>query len=586
MAIDDLLRESLRGEPTALADPDGWDDVRARGASIRRRRSIGRGATAVVTAAALVVGVLLVVDRDDTRREVATAPSSSDIVAALDDGRVVVLDSDDGRVLRTLFTSSGGEGWANGLSAAPDGSIYLGLHTPPQPPTCASADPPQIVHIDGSGNWLGEGIVGMQPLVSPDGRYVAYAGSDAPADACGPFTNLVVRDVKTGTEHRIEGDGKASFIAPRAWSSDSRKLAYYTEALPDITLREVDVSAGGLNAPDRTTEVLGNGFSYLPDGSLISAYPGAGSHIAVVDRETGQAGRVVTDTEAPSAFLNATDPTGTRFLLTGPLGDFPDGWNLYEAHAGDPHLNKLAEHVRWATWLPAQRATPTPTPGASTEVVAVVGHNTEGDRLVVLSAEDGHEIRTLAEGIGITLGGIAATPDGNTAYFARLRQGLPCSVIEIARVPLAGGAVETVVSPGSHPVVSPDGRTLAYARSSPPDACASGGTIALRDLASGQEREINLGPIVQPWSWSPDGTQIAVGTREGEQFSAVTTFGIADLRPTAFLDLPSAAAAATYLPDGRLVVAFLDDATGGHRLLTYDAAGAVTGTLFETSTSG
>jgi hypothetical protein len=53
------------------------------------------------------------------------------------------------------------------------------------------------------------------------------------------------------------------------------------------------------------------------------------------------------------------------------------------------------------------------------------------------------------------------------------------------------------------------------------------------------------------------------------------------------LDISSVADDATYLPDGRLVVAFLDDATGGHRLVTYDGlTGAPIETIFAASTSG
>jgi dipeptidyl aminopeptidase/acylaminoacyl peptidase len=584
MAIDDLLRESLRGEPTALADPDGWDDVRARGASIRRRRSIGRGATAVVTAAALVVGVLLVVDHDDTRRSVATTPPGSEIVAAID-GRVEVLSAADGRVVRTLAEAPFGQSGlgATAVAPTPDGStVYF-----ERGEQCGFR--PSIWRVSTTGGPA-EQITdtGRSPVVSPDGRSLAYATSSAdPPGDCGPFDVLVVRDLVSGTERRLPYPQDTGTVSPLAWAPDSTRLVIFA-ATPDRdrVFASIDVTADALREVEELAEPAGNGYEFLPSGEPVTAFPSdSSSRIATFDTQTGAEQRLVAEVARPLSLVGV-DPSGESFLLEGPLADTAAGHDLYQANVGDTEPVQLAERVRSAAWLPAQRATPTPTPGASTEVVAVVGHNTEGDRLVVLSAEDGHEIRTLAEGIGITLGGIAATPDGNTAYFTRLRQGLPCSVIEIARVPLAGGAVETVVSPGSHPVVSPDGRTLAYARSSPPDACVSGGTIALRDLASGQEREINLGPIVQPWSWSPDGTQIVVGTREGEQFSAVTTFGIADLRPTAFLDLPSPAADATYLPDGRLVVAFLDDATGGHRLLTYDAAGAVTGTLFETSTSG
>ena len=96
------------------------------------------------------------------------------------------------------------------------------------------------------------------------------------------------------------------------------------------------------------------------------------------------------------------------------------------------------------------------------EIVAVQGPNNGADHLVVLDATDGHVVRTLADDIGITFGGISATPDGQTIYFARRRVALPCDRIEIASVSSAGGPVE-VIGTGISPVVSPDGTTLAYA---------------------------------------------------------------------------------------------------------------------------
>lgn len=235
---------------------------------------------------------------------------------------------------------------------------------------------------------------------------------------------------------------------------------------------------------------------------------------------------------------------------------------------------------------------------ASTEVVAVVGNNSTGDRLVVLAAEDGHEIRTLANGVGITHGGIAVTPDGKTAYFTRSRRGLPCGVSEIASVPVVGGAVETVASPASSPVLSSDGTELAYARPNDGDPCSPERSLVLRDLVSGDERM--TAPIAghwAPWAFSPEGTHVLLGYEgagDSERFRLAVTYAVSDFGTDSF-DLSSPADDGTFLPDGRLLVAFVDEGAGGHRLVTYDETQAFQGapqeraptdTLFETTSSG
>jgi hypothetical protein len=234
-------------------------------------------------------------------------------------------------------------------------------------------------------------------------------------------------------------------------------------------------------------------------------------------------------------------------------------------------------------------------PPTGREVVAVVGHNRDGDRLVVMSADDGREVRTLAEGVGVTLGGIAVTPDGSTVYFTRARHGLPCDTTEIARVPVAGGAIETVASPGASPVISPDGTELVWARPVAADPCGAMTYLSRAPLTSAGELvpEINVGfgastmSTVAPWAWSPDGGHIVAGGRDGEErWPSVATLALPWLEARVDLRLPSQADDATYLPDGRLVVAFLDEETGGHRLVTYGETGEPIETIFETTTSG
>lgn len=240
-------------------------------------------------------------------------------------------------------------------------------------------------------------------------------------------------------------------------------------------------------------------------------------------------------------------------------------------------------------------ATPTPT---NDQIVAVQGPNNGGDRLVVLSADDGRVIRTLAEDIGITFGGISATPDGQTVYFARRRTALPCDRIEIAKVPSGGGEVE-VVGAGISPLVSPDGRTLAYVRSPADDPCGPNSEIVRLSLVSGEESVFAVNEVRDgvasprvPVSWSPDGASWLVATCCADQWwSGVAVEPVGNPGGTRFLDLPTPADGATYLPDGRALVALEDsvppDGAQLHRLVTFDPeTGAQLETIFESRQNG
>ncbi|MEX1143850.1 MAG: hypothetical protein WEE69_00885 [Acidimicrobiia bacterium] len=215
------------------------------------------------------------------------------------------------------------------------------------------------------------------------------------------------------------------------------------------------------------------------------------------------------------------------------------------------------------------------------QIVAVQGPNNGGDRLVVLSADDGRVIRTLTEDVGITFGGISATPDGETVYFSRRRAALPCDRIEVAKVPSAGGDVE-VVATGTNPLVSPDGRTLEYVRSPAADPCGRRTEVISRNLETGEETvwvasEACEGcATLSPVAWSPDSARwIVAGCCANEWWSSVSVVPVGSPGDTRFLNLPTPADGATYLPDGRVLVALEDSAPPDgaqlHKLVVFES---------------
>jgi len=137
-------------------------------------------------------------------------------------------------------------------------------------------------------------------------------------------------------------------------------------------------------------------------------------------------------------------------------------------------------------------------------------------RIEVISSKTGRLIRTLAAAVGLNRGTPHPTvsPSG-TVYFDDARDVTFTAPSEqILSVPLSGGPV-AFVADGRHPVVSPNGRFLAYVTYV--DYTNGREGIAVRDLLTGVTktwRYANTGPDISALSWSPDS--------EALSFSAVT----------------------------------------------------------------
>lgn len=164
-----------------------------------------------------------------------------------------------------------------------------------------------------------------------------------------------------------------------------------------------------------------------------------------------------------------------------------------------------------------------PTTPAPLRPAALVAISTAGD-LDVLDPGSGQVERTLATGaVGDEL---SVTPDGKTVYF---EEESGCDD-EIESVPVSGG-MPTVVTTGSHPVVSPDGTELAFTREPvlgrTPDPCAGNSAetdpasfaVVVRNLSTGQEHTLPASPqvvadglprFVSHLSWASDNRHLAL----------------------------------------------------------------------------
>ena len=122
----------------------------------------------------------------------------------------------------------------------------------------------------------------------------------------------------------------------------------------------------------------------------------------------------------------------------------------------------------------------------------------------------------------------AITPDGRSVIFSARISGKTeawSTNFDLFQVPLAGGAAPVNLTPenpagDSAPVLSPDGRTLAWLAMKRPGFEADRNGIMVRDLATGRTRELAPGwdRSAEGLKWSPDGRRLyALAQDVGQQ---------------------------------------------------------------------
>jgi hypothetical protein len=602
MPIDDRLSNALERAAGSLPRTAGdWDGVR-RAAVRRRHQRRTQVSVAIATVAAVALGVVFATGNDDDRSIVTAPPTSAQVVATID-GRVVVLSGDDGEVVRTL--SEGAPDLdATRITATPDGqTVYVQRGT-----ECDSQAPPSISRMRTNGGPASEIGVGIGPLVSPDGRWLAYGAStdEAPGD-CGPFDRLVVMRLNgpnpDGSVGAYLDFTPSGYATPIAWSADSTSLAIFVNEDPaGRGFVTVGVNDAGLTEMGRITEPSANGLAYLPSGEVISAFPTEPtSRISTFDPDTGAELDLVAEITEP-LYLIDVDGSGKSFLLEGPLADTPNGHDLYRAEVGNPDPVKLAEHVKDAVWLPSASR-------SSAEILAKVIDNGV-PKLVVISATDGQVVREVAADPALgNWGGVSVTADGRMAYVTIGQPDPPtanCSsdieqIPVVASVDLSDGEVTPLLLASAGPIVSPDGRRLAY------HAGAGGCSVlpddrnpalGIMDLASDEALrpydQLGQRPYA-PIAWSQDGTRLLTEGPSGD--NRTTSYLVLDRFPfdpdPIAIEPPRRFVTAAYLPHGRLVVAYVsedDRRVGNDPLATFqvvvtDQQGNIAKRLFQTTTN-
>jgi hypothetical protein len=307
---------------------------------------------ALVAGAVTLAGIFSDGGTGTRRGVVATPPGAVSDRIAVDRGdRIDVISATDGHVVRTVTAVLGtGPG---GASVTPDGSavVYsqLGL----------SGQCPELIELPLAPGTRAHVVVpfASDPLVSPDGHWVAYAMNESCVGLGLALPNFLgITDLRSGANYRPYeqelGDHPAKFDL-LAWSPDSGRLLYNEQrAFPDgsdeKTFVLTDPPLGNGAAP---TPLPGSGpisaAAFLSNDRLLVAQPtGSGYEVLVRDVASGQAvgARFRAAGASPSAM--ALDPSGSRLLLVR-----PDGTLFVQEGTGAPRV--IAHDVQSAAWLPA-----------------------------------------------------------------------------------------------------------------------------------------------------------------------------------------------------------------------------------------
>jgi len=466
---------------------------------------------AIVLVVALVVALIARHEGSDSLRPAST-PYPSRVVVVTYDGKLQVLDSRTGHVVRTLARDVEAQNGHAGVSVSPDGRrVYFTRTTDAQcdenlDGSMEPIDEIASVSIDG-GRVRTEASNVRWPAVSPDGRYLAYSGIPNCSDA---GQSIVLKALDPSLyDRRFDGvnipSGTPGTVYGLAWASDSRHLLFhrdigstYPYVLDTATAKAVD---------DGQRVDIGDGSAvagYLGDtgyllGTSAQTSPSERGEVIAVDATSGARERTLFEYPGPWPGSDAaSDGTGRNILVSGA--------RLYRWSQGDARPTRIGSDVAAAAWVPTGRVRAVDAPS---KIVAV----TRDGRLIVASSRDGHMIRLLASDYGGN--GFTVSPDGETVYYSR-RSDRVCTnpvgdhSLDIVAVPTRGGEPTLIANDALDPQVSPDGRWLAY--SGVPNCSLASSSIVLDDLQKpGAQLRVwssvgGAASVVSPWSirWRDD----------------------------------------------------------------------------------
>jgi serine/threonine-protein kinase len=383
-----------------------------------------------------------------------------------------------------------------------------------------------------------ENSLEIHPALSPDGRFLAYAGGS------GIGTRVYVRQVSGGRPTLLTDDSTAIEVDP-SWSADGSRILFATQR----GVFSVPASGG---PPRREAPATGSVVSaaWSPDGATIAYVVGD----SIFLRREGEAARLLTTSYSITSCRWSPDGTqlacaagNAYYTMVGALfGNLAPGWiEIVDTRTGARtaatdsvalnHSPVWSSDGRWLYFVsnrqgpndiyrvraggsgPAERLTV----GLGAQTISLAA---DGRRLAynvlqkvanVWSVPIGPRPMSLRDAVQVTRGSQWAenpvlSSDGRTLYYASDLSGTG----QLYRTPAGGGEAERLTNDrfqnfGGAP--SPDEQTVAF--HSP-----RGGTrdIYLLPLDGSPLARLTSGPDQElvP-SWSPDGSAIAYGVISG-----------------------------------------------------------------------
>lgn len=513
MKIEERLHDAMHEyADTIEPEPGSWSKIADRFDEEPARHRPARGGLIFAgVALALVVAliaVLVVRDRDDSTR-VATGPAAAmpaRIVALTSILDLVVLDSTSGRVVRTLARDVSVNRGLSSIAPTPDGnSVFFTRFTRSDPSDpCTGGDAVSRIGVEGGAVEQVES--GLLAAVSPDGHWLATAGGTDIGCTTQPFPGILLHDVQTGATRIIRNTvGSASSLS---WAADSRHLAFQWDrgANAAASAYVLDTQTGSSFGEARCLCGQSNAyqwFGYLgPSGDFLGAFTPRGN--STETRRVVALGPDGSERRTLFPWLDQvrdlrSDQSGTHILMTTDRG-------LYRWSEGDARPAKLAGDVIAAAWLPDATQPPPVSPEAPGALLAAV----DGNQLAFLSSLNGSE----QEGYGSfpETSSVSVFPGGRAAVFAYKGQSGACGAepsSEVDRIDLVTHSATRIVGGAVTPVVSPDGRFVAYG------ITCDGPALGLTNLATGEnyrtdplggtkrETSTNIASV-EVLGWSPD----------------------------------------------------------------------------------
>lgn len=514
----DRLRDALRAEVADVhASADAFDRLERRLATPTRSdpRSRVLVGIAVVLAAALVGAVLLAIREPASRHEPAgplPAGMPRRIAAVTTDGRLVLLDSRDGRILRTLAHDVAVFRGTPELAASPDGSsVYFTSvdRTTHTPPGCETAGQETVysVTVDGSRNDV---IArGRTVAVSLQGRVAS--SQDHQLCATGPGSLRISRQGAPRWVGPGPGDPELVLFDLR-WTDDGGTLTFNSAGAGTTTSQPRGgeqpyalTVATARTASDARCVCATSGaavygsFGTSPGflGTVPSGTTPRYAEDAVVLRDDGSVERRLFHWNADIGSLHS-DRRGDLAMISPAADNGRSSVDaLYRWSPGDRQPVKLRDGIVAAAWVPDPAPTVQP---------AMARYDTDG-RLSLLDA-DGNVTRSLGRLPGVST--IVATPDGRSLLADVHSDPVDCAgkqPPEVVLIDRATGA-RTKIAAGRFPAVSGSG-LVAY------EQVCDGVRLGFVDLVNEPARPNAMvdGPNritdpvagIRPVAWSPDG---------------------------------------------------------------------------------